>query len=258
MRGLVTIKLQLPKGGRGLVVTAGIAATLAVVGVTTAPAWAGSRAPTSAPAVSSTPPGPSTPSGLTAVKRRVDRRVNQAIAAINGITAPKGVHLTAAELSVARADLNTLRAGLNRLKTKVDGETSVAAVRADVRAARHAAASNPTLEQGVLLVKAAAANRYLDAVSNKIGPAQTRIDAAKQAGKDVAAAQTALADARAKVADARSHLGGFAPALLSAKPPATGFAAARTSLAAVRTDIVAIRHDASLIRQVLGLSTPSA
>jgi hypothetical protein len=113
------------------------------------------------------------PGGLQGARRRAVDRITAAV--------PNDAHLTAMEQSVARADLTTLRVGLNDLKTKVDAETAVAAVRADTRAARGAVTTNPAFEQGALLVKAAVANRYLDAVSNRIGRAQTRIDAAKQA-----------------------------------------------------------------------------
>ena len=252
----MTIKVHLPKGRRGLVVTAGITATLAVVGVATAPAWAGSnRSQKTRPAVPLS--APASGNSLTAVKQRVDRRVDRATSAIDRITAalPGDAHLTAAEVSFARGDLASLRSDLTALKAKVDGENSVPAIRADVRAARRTVSANPSAEQGALLLRAAVANRYLDAVSSRIGRAQTRIDAAKQGGKDVTAAQTALADAQAKVADARGHLAGFAPALLSAQPPAAGFAAAKASLQSVRTDVEAIRHDAKVIRQTLGVST---
>jgi hypothetical protein len=248
----MTSKLHLPKGRRGLVATAGITATLAVVGVATAPAWAGSNSSQkSRPAVPLS--APASGHSLTAVKQRVDRRIDRGVTAIDRLTAalPRDVQLTAAEVSLAQGDLASLRDDLTALKAKVDGENSVTAIWADVRAARGTVSTNPSAEQGALLLRAAVTNRYLDAVGDRIGRAQTRIDAAKQAGKDVTAAQTALADVQVKVADARSHLAGLAPALLSAQPPAAGFAAAKASLQAVRTDVRAIRQDVKVIRQSL-------
>src|SRR6516165_9753742 len=101
----MTIKPHVPKGRRGLVATAGITATLAVVGVATAPAWAGSNS-SQKPRAAVSLSAPASNS-LSAVKQRVDRRIDRGVTEVDRLTAalPRDAHLTAAEVSLAQGDM---------------------------------------------------------------------------------------------------------------------------------------------------------
>jgi hypothetical protein len=236
------------------------AAVVAVAGLAATHAWGQSTATTAALPVATpvtgspatTPSPPTTaPSGdqLTVAKTRVDLRVDRQLAAIDRASARMAAKadLNPSQRSTVGSDLGTLRSGLVALKAKVDAETSVEAVRADVKAARLAAKTNPGIEVGSLYVRADGATAYLDAVSGRVATIQSKL---KASAPDAAAVNNAISDIQAKVADARGHLSGFDSALLVPTPPTPAqVSAATTGLKSVATDLTAIRKDVRSIRQ---------
>lgn len=216
-------------------------AVLAVGGFATTQALAQSTTTT-------TPAAPSTaPSGdqITVAKNRVDLQVDRRVAAIDRVSAriPANTNLTAAQRTTLTTSLGTLKSGLVALKTKVDGETTAQAIKADVKAARKAAKGNPGVEVATLYARADAASAYLDAVNARVATIQSKL-------KAPAAASNGLSDIQAKVADARSHLNGFDAALLAPTPATPAqVTAATAALKAVSTDVSAVRKDVKDLRQ---------
>jgi chromosome segregation ATPase len=238
--------LDIPRSRRAKLAAVGVTAALVVGGVAIgSSAWAGSG-----PAATSSP----TAASPSVAKDRVNLTVDRQLAAIDRVSAALAgdANLTAAEKSTATADLTSYRSALADLKNKVDGESTTAAIRADVKAARQAGKANPALAQAALYLRGAEAGARLDAVDARVARIQSRLESAKANGKDVTAARDALSDLQAKVSSARNELKGFGPALLSAQPPSSGVAAATTSLKAVTADMQAIGKDVKTIRQALG------
>jgi hypothetical protein len=247
-----------PTSRRALLGVAAVSAALAVAGVAaTSPAWAGSgpsAGPTQAVAASALPTiAAVTSDPITIAKARVDRSVDRQVATIDRVNArlANGTNLTASERTTLTTDLSERRTGLTALKAKVDGDSTVAAIKADVKAAAAAAKGNPAVELASLHLRAADASAYVAALDRRVATMQSKLDAAKTAGKDVTAAQNALTDLQAKLTDARSHLDGFDAALPAGQPTNAGFAPAAMALKAVHADVTSIRKDATVIRQAL-------
>jgi hypothetical protein len=254
----MSTNVRRPELRRPLLAVAAVSVGLLVAGVAaTSSAWAGSAPPstTTLPAASGSAPasGPASAGRVAVAKARVDVSVDRRVATIDRVSAriSSDTNLTAAEKATLTGDLGTRRADLGSLKAKVDGESTVAAIKADVKAARSAGKGDQSAELATLYLRGADASAYLDAVDRRVGTLQSRLDKAKAAGKDVTAAQNAVADLQAKVTDARAHLKGFGQALLSAQPASAGFPAAKATLKAVHTDVTFIRKDAGVIRGAL-------
>jgi hypothetical protein len=144
------------------------------------------------------------------------------------------------------ADIAAARAALTSLKTKVDAETTIAAIRTDVRSAKTAAKADPAITQAGLLARGYGSSAVLDRIDAGVARLKARLQAAQAAGTDVTKAQAALSDLQAKAADARGQLTGFAKSVLS------GQAGASKSATAVKTDLKAIKTDTKAIRGALG------
>ncbi len=95
-----------------------------------------------------------------------------------------------------------------------------------------------------------ALSRSLDLAGKILDKLQIRIDAAKNAGKDVTSMSAAMTDARSKLADAKTRLANVDAQKGTAVDKA-GFQAIETQFKAIRQDIHAIREDASKIIRTL-------
>jgi hypothetical protein len=253
----MSTNIHRPELRRPLLAVAAVSVGLLVAGVAaTSSAWAGSAPPTTTLSAASgfaATSGPASADRVAVAKARVDVSVDRRVATIDRVIAriSSDTNLTAAEQATLTGDLSTRRAGLAALKAKVDGESTVAAIKADVKAARIAGKGDSSVELATRYLQGADASAHLDIVDRHVATLQSRLDKAKAAGRDVTAAQNAVADLQAKVTDARAHLKGFGQALLSAQPASAGFPAATATLKAVRTDLSSIRKDGAVIRGAL-------
>jgi hypothetical protein len=253
------------KSRRALLGAVAASAVLAVAGFATSQAWGqstGTAAATTGPTTTVGPapasgapasgaPTTAAPSGdpLAVAKNRVDLRIDRQVALIDRVSArvPSNADLSPAERTAVTGDLATLKSGLVALKAKVNADTTVAAVKTDVKAARSATKDNTGIEAAALYVRADDATAYLDAVTGRIATIQSK---RKASGADTTTLNNALSDIQAKVTDAHNHLAGFDAALLSPDPPsAAQLTTAATALKAVQADLTAIRTDVRGLRR---------
>jgi len=206
---------------------------------------------TTAPGPATTAPGAPTAgtAGLAAAKARAEQRIERRLDALDRL----GGRITAdAALSpTVRAALGSAvqsdRQALTALGTQISADTSRAAIRTDVQAAKDAAAGSVGPKDLRAALGAGRLETRLDKLTEGVPRLQTRIQAAQAAGKDVSGAQAALTDLQAKAADATHQIDVAVTAATSGN--AAGAAAART---AVTADLKAIRSDLGTIRKALG------
>jgi hypothetical protein len=176
-------RIKIPMSARIKPVTIGVMAAVVVGGVAAAsPASAGSGAgtsPTSAPAAATRNLSPSV------LKERVSLRIDRMVAAVDRVSAgvPNDKDLTPAEKATAQTDLSAARRGPTELRAKVDAETTVSAIKGDLKSARSAIKSNTTFEQAALLVRGANGEAFINTIEARIARIQAKISAAKAAGK---------------------------------------------------------------------------
>ncbi len=196
---------------------------------------------------------------MAALKQRGDTEIDRRLGTL---TTLKGVvtdakHLTDADRQALLGQINADTTGLTALRTKIDNDTDLATLRADVRSIVTAYRVYVLLEPQVRLVRAADASvdlaEYFDDLATRL---QSRIDAAKGAGKDVTAAQAALDDMIAKVADAKAKatpIPGQEIPLTPAGYPANRptLVSARGTLLQVKADYETARNDARTVVSAL-------
>jgi hypothetical protein len=198
--------------------------------------------------------------GVGNLRKLGDCEINRRLVTItvlqDHVSNPNG--LTDSHRSALQALLTADATGLTALKAKIDGETDVPTLRADI-------ATIVTGYRIYLLVvpvtaeviSADSETAAVGRLSTAAGKLQDRIDAAKAAGKDVSAAQadldnmtTALGEVdTSTLAGISSQLLGLTPADYNDGGPAKGILQAdhktlqgfRASLNAARTDAVACR-----------------
>jgi hypothetical protein len=245
--------VHFPTSRRAKLVAASLAAALGLSGVTAVAAFAASGPSSTAPpapAAASAAPKTATPNQLATAKDRVNLSVDRRSAALDQLATRSAADpgLSAADHSTVTADIAAARAALTSLKTKVDAETTIRAIQADVRAAKTAAKADPAITQAGLLARGYGSSAVLDRVDASVARLKARLQAAQAAGTDVTKALAALSDMQAKAADARGQLTGFAKSVLSGQAGATKSASA---LDAVKTDLKAIKTDTKTIRAAL-------
>jgi hypothetical protein len=115
----------------------------------------------------------------------------------------KAKALTSSDASTLSGLVSSTRSGLTSLKSTIDSETSIDALKADVRKIATDFRVYVLLSPQVNLVRGADAVQASKTVFDKIAARlSARITAAKAAGKDTAAAETALAAMNKSVTDA--------------------------------------------------------
>ena len=182
---------------------------------------------------------------LASAKAELTRRIDLRLAALKrddaALVAAK--HLTDAHETTLRALVAQDTTGLTALKTKVAGETTAAALRAD--------AASMVNDYRVFLLVGPKVRLTIagDAEQDGITRAQTAHDKlvdlvakAKAGGKDTTAAEQDLVDMQAAITKASSDLNGQVTALLAiqAGPDA---AAIRAAVASVRRALGVVRAD---------------
>lgn len=148
--------------------------------------------------------------------------------------------------------------GLTELRTKVQGETTAAALKADAQSMvndyRVYLLVRPQVHVAVGGDTATAAVKRLHDAIDKIGKALAK---AKAAGKDTAAAEAKLAEAKGKVDAAEAGLAGVVDGLLTVEPGPDGeaikgqTAAARGKVKAARAQLKSARADLKQLRDLV-------
>jgi hypothetical protein len=129
----------------------------------------------------------------------INRRLQTLAHLNNDINA--SVHLSAANKVALTTQVNNTSNSLNTLKAKLDGDTTIAAARADAQSILTEYRVYALVVPKIHLIKMADDIQATDSkLSTVAGKLQTRINAAKTAGKDVSALEAKLTDMNAEIA----------------------------------------------------------
>jgi hypothetical protein len=207
------------------------------------------------------PSAPAVPVRLDAAKHLVTARIDGRLATLRALrTAVNAAgHLTAPHKSTLTSLIASDEAGLTTLRTKVNGETTVAAVRADdqsmVNDYRIYILVAPKVRLTIAADVEGAVVQRLRQVADTLA---TAISNAKQAGKNTSQAEADLADLRSQTDAASTAIAGKADALLAIQPgpDATAIlnqvAPVRDAVRTARTDLRKAVADAKAARAALG------
>ena len=158
---------------------------------------------------------------LDAAKKVVTARIDGRLAALkaHAVTVQNAQHLSSAHKTTLTGLISADQDGLTALRTKVAGETTLAAVKADdqhmVDDFRIYILVGPKVR---LTVAADAETAAVAALEKAAAALSTAIAAAKQAGHDTSKAEADLADLNAKVTAAKAAIAGPADTLLAISP----------------------------------------
>lgn len=200
----------------------------------------------------------------TNLKSRADEEITRRITALNNlITRISTVkHLTDAQKNTFTSEIQTEITTLTTLKSKIDADTDVITLRADVQSIvkeyRVFAVFMPQLQ---IIAAADKMLNITDILTTVATALQTRITNAKNA-QDVTTLQTTLTDMQAKIADSKTQANNAITAVSGLTPTgypgnASTLQSARKMLQAARLDLVAARKDAETIIQSLRSITKS-
>jgi hypothetical protein len=184
------------------------------------------------------PPAPAD-ARLDAAKKVVIARIDGRLAALkaHSVTVQNAKHLSSSHKSTLAGLIAADQSGLSALRTKVTGETTLAAVKADdqhmVQDFRIYILVGPKVR---LTVAADAESAAIPELRKAADALSAAIAAAKQAGKDTTKAEANLADLNAKVAAAQAAVAGQADKLL-AIPPGPDANAISNQVKAVRDQV---------------------
>lgn len=158
---------------------------------------------------------------LDAAKKLVLARIDGRLAALkaHGVTVQNAQHLSSAHKTTLSGLISADESGLGALRTKVTGETTLAAVKDDdqhmVDDFRIYILVGPKVR---LTVAADDETAAIGALQKAAAALSKAIAAAKQAGHDTTKAEADLADLNAKVAAATTAVAGQADKLLAIQP----------------------------------------
>jgi hypothetical protein len=197
---------------------------------------------------------------LARAKAEVTRRIDLRLAALHrfdgALTA--AAHLTDAHEATLKDLVADDLAGLTALKTKVAGETTLAALRVDavsmVNDYRVFILVGPKVRLTIAADHEADAATRLQTAHDKLADAVAQ---AKAAGKDVAAAEQDLADMQAAIDRAKNGMAGQVDTLLAIQPGPDGNAirakvgAVRRALGQVRLDLRTALAEGKAVRDFL-------
>ncbi len=144
--------------------------------------------------------------------------------------------------------------GLNALRAKIEGDTDIATLKADIKSiVTNFRIYAVVLPKGLALMAADRANwgaQRFDVLAAKI---QERIDKAEAAGKDVTKVQELLDQFKAKIADAKTHIERAREAFKSMLPVDPG--GAKSALQAGKSHLkdarAAFREAIGILRQIV-------
>lgn len=150
-----------------------------------------------------------------------NQEISRRLTSLNNLTAKinAATKLTASNKTALSSEVATEISGLTALKTKLDAETTIAGAKADAQQIYGDYRVYALILPKVHLIKLAddiqAADSKLTALAGKL---QTRISAAQQAGKDVSALQTQLADMNSKISAAQNTASQVESSVINLQP----------------------------------------
>jgi len=204
--------------------------------------------------------GPNDAGKLDAAKKVVTARIDGRLAALkaHSVTVQNAQHLSSAHKTTLSGLISADQSGLTDLRTKVAGETTLAAVKADdqhmVDDFRIYILVGPKVR---LTVAADAESAAITALEKAADALSAAITAAKNAGKDTSKAEADLVDVNAKVAAAKSAVAGQADTLLAIQPGPDATAitdkvkAVRTAIRTAGQDLHKAAADAKAAKSAL-------
>ena len=175
---------------------------------------------------------------------RADAEIARRLVALDRLAAvvSDARHLAGADRDALLNQISNDRSELTSLKATIDSDSNPTTLRAEVRRIVTDFRVYVLLEPQVRLVRALDAEQDAIARLTDVAAAlKSRIDAAKSAGKDVTAAQTALDDMNAKLAAASAAVEGRAAAVIALTP--SGYPGNRSTLDAVRRAVIDAHAD---------------
>jgi hypothetical protein len=174
----------------------------------------------------------------------VDRRLATIVTLRGVISTASQKAMTGAHAAALTAILDGSESTLHALRTAIDGDTTLLAIRADIHSVFADVRLYALVARQVHLVRGddavAAAVKRLNDVAAKI---QAAITQAQSEGKDVTAASADLAAMQAAIADAASQVAGDADAVLPLTPAEWNAGTAKPILDAAHDSLKAARGD---------------
>ena len=213
------------------------------------------RTNTARPAASTPAPTVDLASAKATCTSDIDLRLAKLGSLSASLTAATSV--TAGHRSTQQASLQGAAGGLTALKAKVAGDTDARTLKDDCQSvfADYRVFALRAPQTGYVIAGDAqvAAVARLQAVVPTLSDAIAKLEAA---GKDVAAAKTALADLQGKLADAAPKAGGITDGVIGFTPAAYNadknlLTPTHTQVLAVRTDLAGARADLKAIGAAL-------
>ncbi len=263
-----------------LLITAGVACTVALAAALPALAQTDNSSNGSAAVTTTSAPAPTTPAPLTAAETKqlkriitvADKEIDRRTASLTDLgTRLQGLtQLSPQAKSSLSSDVQTQLTALGQLKAKIDADTDLATAKTDRQTVISSYRIFALIIPKYRIVAAADRMDSITSILATIGlKVQTRVDGDKTAGADVTAALATLADLQAKLNDAKTQysnaLQGIAPlqpdngdkTLMASNTAA--LKAARALLKTAQADLVAARKDVqTLITWLKTVKIPAA
>jgi hypothetical protein len=253
------MKIRITALAASLAIGAALAFTSAGAALATGPGNAlGNKNACATPQGSPAPRGSASLEGLRAVATcQVDRRLTTLTTLSSRVTASKW--LTASDKATLGATIETDRTALTALKTTIAGETTLAALKADMTKVVSDYRVYVLLTRQVALTEAADA---IIASQSRLATINTNLTAkiaeAKAAGKDTTAAEADLAKMNQSAANAvalatplPAQILGLTPSQFNSGSAATVLASARSTIGQARADLKSAVASAKACREAL-------
>ena len=200
---------------------------------------------------------PATACSLAALMTQADKKIAAQITSLNNVIVHVGkiVGLSAGDRAVLTGEINGLIGDLNALKVKIDAETTVAGIQADLVTLSKDSRYARSISSQVRLIGVAedviAKNAKLDALAITLAGQI----AAAPAGIDTAAAQKYLTDMKAKLAASEALVAPLPAALLALTPAQLQAGKGDPTMAKIQFDVWQASFDswkASFDSRVIG------
>lgn len=196
---------------------------------------------------------------LPQLKARADQEIDRRIATLNRLITRLTTikRLSAPDKSSLTSQIQAQITSLTQLKTKIDADTDITTLRADVQSIvtsyRIFLLFIPKIH---LLAGADALADTSDKFASYTAELKTRIAKAQANGRDVTSLQTTLTDMETKIADAKTQAQTITSEILPLTPEGypgnkTTLESARESLRKGREDLLLARQDAATILKAL-------
>lgn len=206
---------------------------------------------------------------VTALKEKADKEIERRITALNELIKKIAAlkKLPASDKATFTTQIQAEITNLTNLKTKIDADTDIITLRADVKSIvstyRIFALFLPKIH---ILVAADMMSETIDRLSQIATKLQVRIQEAKSTGANVIALEAALADMQAKLTDAQKQFDSIETNITSLTPDGypgnkSTLVNARGLLKTGRLNLIAAQQDAQVIikgLRVLKVKTPTA